>query len=77
MRVQPVDATFTAVGAPFDDTAPYYVAAVPVEVLRESIAMDALKSASPALAGLDRLQVRWMNGIMYYLTRDVPNPYTH
>ena len=34
-------------------------------------------SASPALAGLDRLQVRWMNGIMYYLHRDVPLVHGH
>jgi uncharacterized protein with NAD-binding domain and iron-sulfur cluster len=77
VRVQPVDAAFMPVGAAFDDSAAYYVAAVPVEVLRESIAMDALKRASPALAGLDRLQVRWMNGIMYYLTRDVPVVHGH
>ena len=62
----------TRQAAAFTDTADHYVAAVPVEVLRETIAMDALKAASPALAGLDQLQVRWMNGIMFYLTRDVP-----
>ena len=63
---------FEPAGAAFDATADHYVAAVPVEVLRESVAMDALKRASPALAVLDRLQVRWMNGIMYYLTARRP-----
>src|SRR4051812_26342114 len=77
VRIQPVDAAFAPAGAPFDDTADHYIAAVPVEVLREQIAMDALKRASPTLAGLDRLQVRWMNGIMYYLTRDVPLVHGH
>ena len=37
-----------------------------------AIAIDALKAAEPALANLDQLQVRWMNGIKFYLTRDVP-----
>src|SRR4051794_37318524 len=72
VRIQPVDAALNPSGAPFDDRAQYYVAAVPVEVLRQTIAMDALKRESSALAGLDALQVRWMNGIMFYLTRDVP-----
>jgi uncharacterized protein with NAD-binding domain and iron-sulfur cluster len=61
----------------FDDKADYYIAAVPVEVLREGIAMDDLKRASPALAKLDALQVRWMNGIMFYLERDVPLVHGH
>src|SRR5262249_22970108 len=66
-----------ATGPSFADTADLYIAAVPVEVMRESIEMDALKAASPALAGLDRLRVRWMNGIMYYLKRDVPLVHGH
>jgi uncharacterized protein with NAD-binding domain and iron-sulfur cluster len=77
VRVQPVDAAFAPAGAPFDDSADHYVAAVPVEVLRRQIAMDALKRVSPALARLDRLQVRWMNGIQYYLARDVPLIHGH
>jgi uncharacterized protein with NAD-binding domain and iron-sulfur cluster len=77
VRVRPVDAALAPAGAPFADTADHYVAAVPVEVLREQIEMDALKRVSPALAGLDRLQVRWMNGIQYYLTRDVPLVHGH
>jgi uncharacterized protein with NAD-binding domain and iron-sulfur cluster len=64
-------------GAAFDDDADHYIAAVPVEVLRERIELDDLKRASPALAGLDALVVRWMNGIMFYLTRDVPLVHGH
>jgi uncharacterized protein with NAD-binding domain and iron-sulfur cluster len=64
-------------GDGFTDRADYYVAAVPVEVLRERIAMDALKRHSPLLAGLDALQVRWMNGLMFYLRRDVPLIHGH
>ena len=64
-------------GAGFSDTADYYVAAVPVEVLRERITMDDLKAHSPLLAGLDALEVRWMNGIMFYLQRDVPLVHGH
>ncbi len=64
-------------GAGFSDQADFYIAAVPVEVLRERIAMDGLKRHSPALAGLDALQVRWMNGLMFYLHRDVPLVHGH
>ena len=64
-------------GTAFEDQADFYVAAVPVEVLREQIAMDDLKRTSPALAALDRLVVRWMNGIMFYLKQDVPLVHGH
>ena len=64
-------------GSAFEDHADYYVAAVPVEVLREQIAMDELKRMSPALGALDRLVVRWMNGIMFYLKQDVPLIHGH
>ena len=36
------------------------------------VAGDALTRAEPRLAGLHRLRTRWMNGIMFYLDRDVP-----
>jgi uncharacterized protein with NAD-binding domain and iron-sulfur cluster len=74
---QRVDAAGVPVGSAFDDSADYYVAAVPVEVMRERIAMDALKRVSPRLARLDELTVRWMNGIMFYLRRDVPLIHGH
>ena len=74
---QRVDALGEPVGSSWEDRADYYVAAVPVEVLRERIAMNALKRASPALQRLDELTVRWMNGIMFYLRRDVPLIHGH
>ena len=64
-------------GQAFEDDADYYVAAIPVEVLREELRADGLRQASPALAALDRLVVRWMNGIMFYLRQDVPLIHGH
>jgi uncharacterized protein with NAD-binding domain and iron-sulfur cluster len=58
-------------GRPLEDTADFYVAALPVEVMR-LLASDELKQAEPRLARLHRLRTRWMNGIMFYLDRDVP-----
>ena len=76
--IESTDGRVTAIsGDGFSDRADYYVAAVPVEVLRERIAMDDLKHHSPLLAGLGALQVRWMNGIMFYLRRDVPLVHGH
>jgi uncharacterized protein with NAD-binding domain and iron-sulfur cluster len=51
--------------------ADHYVAALPVEQLRPLLS-PALVAAEPRLARLARLRTRWMNGIMYYLLRDVP-----
>jgi len=62
--------TVVAHGSPLDDSADFYVAALPVEVMR-LLASDQLKGAEPRLAGLNRLRTRWMNGIMFYLDRDV------
>ena len=63
--------SIVAHGQPFDDTADFYVAALPVEVMR-LLATDEIKQAEPRLAGLNLLRTRWMNGIMFYLDRDVP-----
>jgi uncharacterized protein with NAD-binding domain and iron-sulfur cluster len=57
-------------------TADYYVAALPVERLRLLISNE-LRAADPALANLSRLAVRWMNGMMFYLARDVPLQHGH
>jgi uncharacterized protein with NAD-binding domain and iron-sulfur cluster len=66
--------TVVAHGSPLDDSADFYVAALTVEVMR-LLASDEIKEAEPRLAGLNRLRTRWMNGIMFYLDRDVPlNP---
>lgn len=51
--------------------ADHYVAALPVEVMRQ-LASPALRAAEPRLSGLDRLVTRWMNGVLFYLDRDVP-----
>ena len=57
-------------------TADHYVAALPVEQLRLLITPE-LRRAEPAFARLDRLVTRWMNGIMFYLDRDVPIVHGH
>jgi uncharacterized protein with NAD-binding domain and iron-sulfur cluster len=72
-----VDDAGEPVGGVFEDRADHYVAAVPVEVMRERIAMDALVRTCPPLGRLGRLRVRWMNGIMFYLRRDVPLVHGH
>ena len=51
--------------------ADFYVAALPVEVMRTLLSPE-LRRAAPALNGLDRLVTRWMNGIMFYLRDDLP-----
>jgi uncharacterized protein with NAD-binding domain and iron-sulfur cluster len=51
--------------------ADHYVAALPVERLRLLVS-PALRAAEPRLGALPRLVVRWMNGAMFYLDRDVP-----
>lgn len=50
--------------------ADYYLAALPVEVMA-SLLSDDLKKAAPSIANLGRLQTRWMNGIQFYLSRDL------
>ena len=50
--------------------ADYYVAALPVEQM-QMLAGPILCRDDPAIAGVHRLETRWMNGIMFYLDRDV------
>jgi uncharacterized protein with NAD-binding domain and iron-sulfur cluster len=52
-------------------TADFYVAALPVEVMT-TLVTDELKKAAPSLANLEKLKTRWMNGIQFYLSKDVP-----
>jgi uncharacterized protein with NAD-binding domain and iron-sulfur cluster len=59
----------TVAGAPV--TADHYVAAVPVEIMRKLAGAD-LRAAEPRLKRLDRLVTRWMNGVMFYLDKDLP-----
>ena len=49
-------------------TADFYVSALPIEIMT-GLVTDAMKSAAPSLANLDKLQTRWMNGIQFYLKR--------
>jgi uncharacterized protein with NAD-binding domain and iron-sulfur cluster len=62
--------TVVADGRPATHRADWYVAALPVEVMR-LIATDELLLAEPRLARLHRLRTRWMNGIVFYLARDL------
>ena len=57
-------------------TADHYVAALPVEVMR-TLAGPPLRALEPAFARLDRLVTRWMNGVLFYLDRDVPLVHGH
>jgi uncharacterized protein with NAD-binding domain and iron-sulfur cluster len=68
-RVRCVHATEN--GNAIEIAAGYYIAAMPVEVM-STMLTPALKAAAPSIANLDRLQTRWMNGIQFYLRRDVP-----
>jgi uncharacterized protein with NAD-binding domain and iron-sulfur cluster len=58
-------------GRPNPINADFFVAALPVEVMCRLLT-PALLEAEPQLAELRRLKTRWMNGIMFYLHRDVP-----
>ncbi len=56
--------------------ADWYVAAVPVEHMKR-LANEAIQQADPGLAQLSRLVTRWMNGIVFFLRRDVPIVHGH
>jgi uncharacterized protein with NAD-binding domain and iron-sulfur cluster len=64
-------------GPAFEDRADLYVAAVPVEVMQRGISLGDLKARCPALAKIDGLRTRWMNGIQFYLSTDVPIVHGH
>jgi uncharacterized protein with NAD-binding domain and iron-sulfur cluster len=51
--------------------ADHYIAALPVERLRNLVSAG-LRAGEPRLVALPRLVVRWMNGAMFYLKQDVP-----
>jgi uncharacterized protein with NAD-binding domain and iron-sulfur cluster len=52
----------------------WYVAALPVEVMRELVTPE-IATAEPGLATLGRLTLYWMNGVMLYLRKDAPLVY--
>src|ERR671919_2606560 len=68
--------TVVADEQPSRHEADWYVAALPVEVMR-LLASEQLMLADPRLARLHRLRTRWMNGIVYYLDRDVRAVHGH
>ncbi|HEX5102222.1 MAG TPA: FAD-dependent oxidoreductase [Pirellulaceae bacterium] len=70
-------------GAPQTITADYYISALPVEVLEpraggpsagdpQPLITEEMKAFDPSLAHLHKLETEWMNGIQYYLDKDVP-----
>jgi uncharacterized protein with NAD-binding domain and iron-sulfur cluster len=56
--------------------ADYYISALPVEVMTPLVD-DAMKSLAPSLANLDKLRTAWMNGIQFFLAKDVPLEFGH
>lgn len=58
--------------------ADYYVCAMPVEVMGPLVS-DAMVAADPSLATIREItrQVRWMNGIQFFLRTDVPVVHGH
>ncbi|HTU55006.1 MAG TPA: polyprenyl synthetase family protein, partial [Acetobacteraceae bacterium] len=59
-------------------TGDHYVAALPVERIAPLLSPELL-AADPGLAGLRQLagNVDWMNGVQFYLRRDVPTAHGH
>jgi len=59
-----------------DLRADWYIAAVPVEHMAR-LATPVIREADPSLDNLDLLKTRWMNGIVFFLRRDVPLVHGH
>lgn len=67
-------------GNRLDVTGDYYLSAVPVEVMNYAMQNDSgILNADPSLGGIQSLAtyVRWMNGLQFFLTRDVPVAHGH
>jgi uncharacterized protein with NAD-binding domain and iron-sulfur cluster len=63
-------------GASFQAEGDFFIAALPVEVM-STLVTDEMKAAAPSLANLGALQTAWMNGIQFYLAKDVPIVHGH
>jgi len=63
-------------GAPSEVRADYYVSALPIEIMTGLVTPE-IRHAAPSVASLDKLQTRWMNGIQFYLRKDVPLVHGH
>ena len=73
-RITGVDVV--AGGNAYEESGDLYIAALPVEVM-QLLLSDELTRAESRLARLHRLRTRWMNGIMFYLERDLPLVHGH
>jgi uncharacterized protein with NAD-binding domain and iron-sulfur cluster len=60
----------------FDVTADHYICSVPVEVFQELLTPKMVEAA-PSLASIRALRTDWMNGIQFYLDRDMPEVRGH
>ncbi|RTE02857.1 phytoene dehydrogenase [Paenibacillus whitsoniae] len=71
-------ATITKDGETFDVEADYYICAFPVEVMGTFIT-DSMLEAAPSLKGVRQLMdsVAWMNGIQFYMNKDVTITHGH
>ena len=53
------------------EEADYYVCALPVDVAARYFTGD-IRRAAPSLARIDEIEVGWMNGIQFFLNRELP-----
>jgi uncharacterized protein with NAD-binding domain and iron-sulfur cluster len=60
----------------FQIDADYYIAALPVEVMR-SLMTPEIEEGAPSLRHLGRLETNWMNGIQFFLDRDIRMAHGH
>src|SRR5580658_3691773 len=68
--------TIERAGQQTDITADFYIAALPVEIMT-GLVTDEMKALAPSLAHLGDLRTAWMNGIQFFLKRDVPVDFGH
>jgi uncharacterized protein with NAD-binding domain and iron-sulfur cluster len=61
----------------YEESADYYIAAVPAHIMARMPLDDDLRKAEPRLEGIPLLHTRWMNGVQYYLFTDVPLQHGH
>jgi uncharacterized protein with NAD-binding domain and iron-sulfur cluster len=71
-------ATLSRNGKTFDVEGDYYLVCVPLEVISKKLTRDLL-AADPTLEGIHTIHknVQWMNGIQFYLKKDVPLVHGH
>ncbi|MGI8958888.1 MAG: hydroxysqualene dehydroxylase [Bryobacteraceae bacterium] len=69
-------ATVETNGETREITADYYICAVPVEIMT-GLVDSKLAALASSLANLSQLRIAWMNGIQFYLLKDVPLEFGH